>query len=258
MSHQTTSESSSTNNGSIRVACRYCDKHYSCKEGRNRHARDKHSAEIAGAQLYIHPVTRIKYFKCTTPGCTFTHRKLRVVCDHRKSSCFEVQSDSRLEEIPTQVKEIMRSDLALGRRIFPFLYDEQAGPSQSVSLSLMDWDASLDNPLVPDWWKGYLALDAPEDIGSAIRSEQLPSDTSMDTSSEGMEEKQLSLSSNADHSVIPVDADVMGEGSSANSRVNATSSSSKGSSFSFSSFDLEQSQPTTPGSILAKIEEIEA
>lgn len=150
----------------------------------------------------------------------------------------------------------MRSDLALGRRIFPFLYDEPAGPSQSVSLSLMDWDASLDNPLVPDWWKGYLALDAPENLGNVIKSEQLPSDTSMDTSSEDMEEKPLCLSS-ADHSSVPLDVDVKGEGSSANDRVNAASSLSKGSSFSFSSFDLEQSQPTTPGSILAKIEEIE-
>ncbi|SJL17425.1 uncharacterized protein ARMOST_20975 [Armillaria ostoyae] len=251
MSHQTTSESA--NNGSIRVACRYCDKTYSCKEGRNRHERDKHSVEIAGVQVYIQPHTGIKYFICTTPGCSFKCRKLHVVCNHRET-CYEVQSDNRLEEIPTQVKEAMRSDLALGRRIFPFVYDEPAG---SNSLSFMDWDASLDNPLVPDWWKEYLALvPAPEHLGSASRSEQLPPDTSMDTSSEGMEEKPLSLS-NADHSAVPLDVDVKGASSSANDIVNAASSSPKGFSFSFASFDLEQSQPLTPGSILAEIEDIE-
>ncbi|PBK60212.1 hypothetical protein ARMSODRAFT_1068784 [Armillaria solidipes] len=212
------------------------------------------SSRIANVQVYIQPHTGIKYFICTTPGCSFKCRKLHVVCNHRET-CYEVQSDNRLEEIPAQVKETMRSDLALGRRIFPFLYDEPAG---SKSLSLIDWDASLDNPLVPDWWKEYLALvPVPEHLGSASRSEQLPPDTSMDTSSEGMEEKPLSLS-NADHSTVPLDVDVKGTaGSSANDRVNAASSSSKGFSFSFASFDLEQSQPLTPGSILAEIEDIE-
>ncbi|KAK0211599.1 hypothetical protein IW262DRAFT_1519174 [Armillaria fumosa] len=196
--------------------------------------------------------TGIKCFKCTTPGCSFMHRKLRIVRDHSER-CYEVENDEPVEEDPTQAKETVRRDLALGRRLFPFLYDQPAGPFQSDSLSLMDWDASLDNPLVPDWWKRYLTLvPAPEHLGSAIKSEQLPSDSSMEPSSEGTEEKPLSLSD-----VVPLDVHVKGEGSSANDGVNVASSLSKRSSFSSTSFCLEKSQPLTQGTILAEIEDIE-
>ncbi|KAK0196380.1 hypothetical protein F5146DRAFT_1115958 [Armillaria mellea] len=228
MSPQTTSESG--NNSSIRVKCRYCDRDYTSKETRHRHERDKHTLETVGVQVIL-PNTGIRFFKCITPGCSFTHRKLGIVRDHREE-CYKDESDDPLEDTPIfQARETVRRDLALGRRIFPFLYDEPAGLFPSNFLSLMDWDASLDNPLVPDWWMGYLALvSAPEHFGSGVKSEQLPSDISMDTSSEA---------------------------SSPNDEVNAASSSSKMPSFSSTSFDPEQIQPQTPRTVLAQIEDIE-
>ncbi|KAK0496662.1 hypothetical protein EDD18DRAFT_171545 [Armillaria luteobubalina] len=236
--HKTTSEPAN-NISTARAGCRYCDKNYSSKESRNRHERDKHSLEIAGIHGFIQPNTGIKYFKCPTPGCGYMHRRLRTVRDHRER-CPEDESEDPLEENPTQAKEIVQRDLALGRRLFPFLYDQPAGPLQTYSLSLIDWDASLDNPIAPDWWKTYLAMvQAPEHLGSAIKYEQPSFDSLMDTSGEGTEDRPLSPSVS-----VPLDADIKGEDLSANNRVDVASSLSKESSLSSTSFDLEQSQPT--------------
>ncbi|KAK0468742.1 hypothetical protein IW261DRAFT_1597980 [Armillaria novae-zelandiae] len=249
MSYQTTPELA--DNSSIRVACRFCDNSYASKESRNRHERGKHSLEIAGVQVLIRP-NGIKYFQCTTPGCNFAHRKLRPVCDHRKT-CHKVERNDPLEENAFTAKEIVRRNLALGRELFPFLYDQPTGLFLRNSLSLMDWDASLDNPLVPDWWERYLTLaPASQRLGSLIKSEQLPSDSSMDTSSEGLEEKLLSLSDS-----VPLDVDVKSEGSSTNDQVSVDSCLSKGSSFTSTSFGLEQSQPLAQGTTLEQIEDIE-
>ncbi|KAK0211374.1 hypothetical protein DFS33DRAFT_1271196 [Desarmillaria ectypa] len=243
MSHQTTSEL--TNNSTVRVECRFCDKNYSYNEGRNRHERTFHSVELANVQVHTHPRTGVKYFKCTMPGCSFMARKLGAVCNHRET-CHQIQNDEQPEEIPTQAETAtIDDDLALGRKIFSFLYDEQAVSSQSTNVPSVGWNSSLDDLPLPNSWQKYTPIRLAEYLRYAPKSEQPPFDSSLNTERASMEEMLLALS-HVEDSAVPLDLKDQGGDSGANGGVNMTPSSSSEFSFSFASFDIEEPHSSIP------------
>ncbi|KAK0442024.1 uncharacterized protein EV420DRAFT_1083544 [Desarmillaria tabescens] len=252
MSHQTTSESTNNDSKTSRVGCQFCDKTYSCNEGRNRHERTVHSIELANVEAYTHPRTGIKYFKCTTPGCPFMARNMLTVWDHRKS-CGEVPNDQRPEEIPTQAETTTADDdLALGQKLFPFLFDGQTALSQSTNIPFADSNSSWDNfSFPPNSWQAYPPARLAEYSGYATESGQLPFDSLLNTGRQSMEEMLFTLS-HTGQNAVPLDLQVQGASSSSNGRIAATPSSSSDISFSFASFDIDESHSSTSATNFAR------